>query len=64
MNNTYLFPLDNTIKVTDNGKGMRFYKGSRRGDRFFPISKKDFDNLDQSQYEIYQKINNEYIRIN
>lgn len=56
----YLIPLDNVIKIC----GTRFYKGSRRGDRFFPLSKKDFNKLNQADFDIYQKIGDSFIRIN
>jgi len=56
----FLFPMDNQIKIC----GTRYYKGSRNGQRFFPLSKKDFNKLNQADFEIWQKIGNEFVKIN
>jgi len=60
----FLFPTDNTIKVVDGKKGRRFYKGSTRAGRFFPLSKKDFKNLEHSKCGIYQEMAGEFFKIN
>lgn len=57
----HLFPLENVIKKVGN----RFYQGNRRQFRFFPLSKKAFEKLDQSKYEIYEKIGEDcFVKIN
>ena len=59
----YLIPTNNIIKVVRTKKGKRYYKGSVRSMRFFPLSKKDFNEMDKSNMEIFEKVNDLFVKI-
>ena len=60
----YLFPMDTIIKIVSTKKGLRYYRGNSRAVRFFPLSKKDYKDLDLTKFEVFKETGNFFTRMN